>query len=209
MKVLIITSSPNTAGLTASCGEAARQGVVDSHSPARVVDLNELKLDRCAVCNDGWGTCLSKHHCQMQDDFQALHTAIGEAEGYVFVTPVYYGEPSEPMKALFDRLRRCEATKDPAAKETSVLNGKPTICIAAAGESGHGTVDCLTAMERVLSRLGVDRFDFIPVTSRTRDYQLETIHDALSAMTTAEPIIPEKSSRHRKERRPPRNRRRR
>ncbi|MEA1871350.1 MAG: flavodoxin family protein [Candidatus Bipolaricaulota bacterium] len=209
MKVLIITSSPNTAGLTASCGKAARQGVVDSHNPARVVDLNELKLNRCAVCNDGWGTCLSKHHCQMQDDFQALHTAIGEAEGYVFVTPVYYGEPSEPMKALFDRLRRCEATKDPAAKETSVLNEKPAVCIAAAGESGHGTVDCLAAMERVLSRLGVDRFDFIPVTSRTRDYQLETIHDALSAMTAVKPIIHEKSSRRRKERRTPRKRRRR
>jgi multimeric flavodoxin WrbA len=209
MKVLIITSSPNKAGLTAASGEAARQGIVDGHSPARVVDLNELKLERCAVCNDGWGTCRSKHRCQLQDDFQSLHQVIGEAEGYVFVTPVYFGEPSEPMKALFDRLRRCEATKDPRAGETSVLKGKPAVCVAAAGGSGRGAVSCLAAMERVLDRLGVDRFDSIPITRRTRDYQLETIHDALVAMTTVTPTPAEKIPTQRKERRPPRRRRRR
>lgn len=208
MKVLVITSSPNAAGLTVACGEAARQGIVDGRSPARVVNLNDRKIARCDVCNDGWGTCRSEHRCQLKDDFQSLHETIRQAEGYVFVTPVYFGEPSEAMKAFFDRLRRCEATKDPSAGEASVLAGKPAVCVAAAGGSGHGTVSCLASMEDILSRLGAEVFDFIPVTQRTRDYQLETIHDALVAMTAISPDAP-LQPRQEKRRRPSRRRRRR
>jgi len=208
MKVLTILSSPNAVGLTAACGEAARQGIVDGHSPARLVNLNELNIARCAVHNDGWGTCRNNHRCQLEDDFQSLHETIKQAEGYVFVTPVYFGEPSEPMKAFFDRLRRCEATKDPASGETSTLAGKPAVCVAAAGESGHGAVSCLAVMEHVLNQLGAAVFDFISVTKRTRDYQLETIHDALLAMTTAAQVVPSQVTQEGR-RRPLRRRRRR
>jgi multimeric flavodoxin WrbA len=185
MKVLIIISTPNPSGLTAACGEAARQGIVDSRSRARVVNLNDLSIGRCAVCDSGWGSCLKKHVCQVTDDFQSLHETVGEAEGYVFVTPVYFGEPSEPFKAFFDRLRRCEGTRDRSAGEKSLLADKPAVVVAAAGGSGHGAVHCLLMMERALQRVGVDALDLIPVTQRTRAYQLETIHDALGALTAA------------------------
>ena len=208
MKILIITSSPNSNGLTSACAEAARQGVIDSRSPARMVNLNDLSISRCAVHNDGWGTCKSKHHCQLQDDFQELQKTIEQAEGYVFITPVYYAEPSEPMKAMIDRLRRCEATKDENAGEKSIVADKPIVLVAAAGNTGHGAISCLAMMERFALRIGAKVFDTIPVTKFTRDYQLETIHDALSAMAAAPPI-PELSPAKRKERRPSHRRRRR
>lgn len=208
MKILILTSSPNDNGLTSACGEAARQGVIDSRSPARVIKLNEMSISRCAVHNDGWGTCHTKHHCQLQDDFQKLQEMIEQAEGYVFITPVYFGEPSEPIKAMIDRLRRCEATKDESKGEKSILAGKPIVLVAAAGGTGHGTLSSLTMMERFALRVGAKVFDTIPVTKNTRDYQLETIHDALTAMTAAPPI-PELSPAKRKERRPTHRRRRR
>lgn len=44
-------------------------------------------------------------------------------------------------------------------------------------------------MEHVLNQLGTAVFDSISVTKRTRDYQLETIHDALIAMTTAAQVV--------------------
>jgi len=209
MKVLIITSSPNSDGLTAACGEAARQGVVDGNSPARVVELNELQIARCAVHKDGWGSCRTEHRCQLEDDFQSLHASVEQAEGYVLVTPVYFGEPSEPMRAFLDRLRRCEATRDPTKGKASLLSGKPAVCIAAAGGSGHGTVNALAAMERALQQMGSDCFDFIPITRRTREYQLETIHDALVAMTTTtEPRQPAPHTERKRRRRPPRGRKR-
>jgi len=174
MKILILTSSPNSNGLTSACAEAARQGVIDSRSPARVVNLNELSISRCAVHNDGWGTCHTKHHCQLQDDFQTLQETIEKAEGYVLISPVYFGEPSEPMKAMIDRLRRCEATKDKSKGEKSILADKPVVLVAAAGGTGHGALSCLTMMERFALRVGAKVFDTIPVTRDTRDYHRAT-----------------------------------
>ncbi|MEW5826760.1 MAG: flavodoxin family protein [Candidatus Bipolaricaulota bacterium] len=183
MKVLVIVSSPNAEGLTAACGEAARQGVVDGRSPARVINLNEFRIERCAVCDGGWGTCQTQHECCLEDDFPTVHRMFAEAEGYVWVTPVYFGEPSEPYKALFDRMRRCELTRP--VRNESVAYGKPTICVAAAGGTGGGTVSCLAQMERWVKQLGADGRDYIPVTQRSRNYELETIHDALVALASA------------------------
>jgi multimeric flavodoxin WrbA len=182
MKVLVVISSPNSDGLTAACGEAARQGVVDGRSPARVINLNEYRLDRCEVCGDGWGPCLGQHTCRLEDDFASLQEMFRQAEGYVWVTPVYFGEPSESFSAFFDRLRRCEATK--SGKVSSSLAGKPVICIAAAGGSGNGTLSCLMQMDRLARQLSAVSQDVIAVTQKTREYQLETIHDALVAMCT-------------------------
>jgi len=197
MKVLIVTSTPNTGGLTAACGEAARQGVVDARSRARLVNLNERTLLRCAVCDDGWGPCRTKHHCRLDDDFGALQEMFAEAEGFAWITPVYFGEPSEAMKTFFDRLRRCEATKKEANE--NVVHGKPVVCIAAAGGSGNGAVHCLAELERLVRQLHGAPFDFIPVTQGTREYQTETIHDSLAAMCRppqAEPVMPISVQKH-------------
>ena len=186
MKVLVVTGSPNSDGLTAACGEAARQGVVDGKSPARVINLNEFNILRCSECGRGWGPCQTTHRCQLEDDFAKIQDMFDAAEGYVLVTPVYFGEPSETFKAFFDRLRRCEATKKNAEK--SVLTDKPVVCIAAAGGSGHGAVHCLSEMERLVQRLSAKGFDYIAITQRTREYQIETIHDGLVAMCTPAPV---------------------
>jgi len=185
MKVLIVMSSPNADGLTAACGEAARQGVVDGKSPARLINLNEFTIRRCAVCNNGWGSCRTEHRCIQDDDFAKLQDMFEAAEGFAFITPVYFGEPSETFKAFFNRLRRCEATKTNGKK--SVLADKPVICVAAAGGTGHGAINCLSEMERLVQRLSAVAFDYIPITQRTREYQIETIHDGLAAMCKPEP----------------------
>jgi len=185
MKVLVVTSSPNADGLTAACGEAARQGIVDGKSPARMINLGEFNIQRCAICDKGWGSCLTQHVCKLSDDFAQLQDMFKAAEGFVFITPVYFGEPSETFKAFFDRLRRCEATKKDENK--SILTGKPAVCVAAAGGSGNGAVHCLAEMERMVRQLGAHGFDYIAITKQTREYQIETIHDGLVAMCTPKP----------------------
>ena len=170
MKVLVVASSPNADGLTAACAESARLGVVDGRSPARVVNLNEYEIQRCAACDNGWGPCLKEHRCRLEDDFAELKIMFEQAEGFAWVTPVYFGEPSESFRAFFDRLRRCEATKSGSAR--SVLAEKPVVCIAAAGGSGNGAVLCLSQMERLVKRLGAVPFDYLPITQKNREYQL-------------------------------------
>jgi multimeric flavodoxin WrbA len=179
VKVMILTCSPNREGLTAACGKAATEGIEAAGGDAVVVRLNDLNIGKCQACNNGWGTCLKEHRCQVEDDFQALHKTVGEVDGYVIVTPVYLWDMSESLKTFFDRLRRCEFT---AAREgSSDFEAKPFVCVAAAGGTGNGTVNCLASMERVMVHMNhtrPEKFEYIGVTRRTRGYILEAIRAA-------------------------------
>jgi multimeric flavodoxin WrbA len=178
MNVLVISSSPNTDGLTAACAAAAIQGVQQAGGQAEEVRLNDLNIGLCQACDDGWGTCRSEHRCDKADDFQAVHARALAADALVLVTPVYWGEMSESAKAFTDRLRRCEATLG----EASRLAGKPVIAVAAAGGSGGGMITCLASMERWIQHTRARVFDLIPVNRWSREYKLAAISAAARAM---------------------------
>jgi len=178
VKVLIVTSSPNKDGLTAACGEQARLGAVESGVEASVVSLNELNVGKCQACKNGWGSCLEKNICQINDDFQNMHAALKDAGAVIIVTPVYWGDMSESAKAFLDRVRRCEGLK----KENQFLKGKPVICVAAAGGTGNGIISCLGTMERFVDHVKGTKYDFIGVTRKNTAYKLETIYAAAKSM---------------------------
>jgi multimeric flavodoxin WrbA len=178
MNVIVISSSPNEDGLTAACAAAAVEGVQIAGGQAEEVRLNDLQVGMCQACDNGWGTCLAQHECQVKDDFQGLHARMMQADAYVIVTPVYWGEMSESAKALADRLRRCEATRG----NDSGLSEKPAIAVAAAGGSGNGTITCLLSMERWLQHVNARVFDLIPVKRWTREHKLAAIREAARAM---------------------------
>lgn len=174
MNLIIIQCSPNDDGLTAACASAAAEGARQGGAVVEEVRLNDSHVGMCQACDRGWGTCQSAHECQVEDGFQALHQRILAADGIILVTPVYWGEMSESAKALTDRLRRCEATRD-RAQGGSLLAGKLYIAVAAAGGSGNGTVTCLGSMERWGQHVGARVFDLIPINRWTRAHKLDCI----------------------------------
>ena len=178
MNVIVISSSPNVDGLTAACASAAVEGVRRARGHVQEVRLNDLKVGMCEACDNGWGTCLRDHECQVGDDFQGLHAQVLQADAYALVTPVYWGEMSEPAKAFADRLRRCEAARG----EASGLSGKPLIAVAAAGDSGNGMITCLLSMERWIEHVRARKWDLIPVNRWSREYKLVAIREAASSM---------------------------
>ena len=178
MDVIVISSSPNRDGLTAACAAAAVEGAVLAGGQAEEVRLNDLQVGMCEACNNGWGTCRQDHECQVQDDFQALHARVLQADALILVTPVYWHEVSEAGKAFADRLRRCEATRGDESK----LSAKPVIAVAAAGGSGNGMITCLWSMERWIEHVKARKFDFIPVNRWNREYKQAAIHEAARAM---------------------------
>ena len=178
MKIMIITGSPNKDGLTAACGEQARLGALASGALANVVSLNDLAIGKCLACSNGWGTCRDQHFCQVEDTFQKLHASLKESAGFIFITPVYWGDLSESAKAFIDRLRRCEALK----QEDPFIAGKPVIAIAAAGGTGNGFISCLTTMEKFIDQVKGIKFDLIGVTRRNKDYKLKAIFEASRLM---------------------------
>ena len=175
VSVLILSSSPNTDGLTAACARAVATGLHEAGVPSREVRLTEAGVGSCRQCGNGWGTCLEEHRCQAEDGFQALHRQVLESDALALVSPVYWGEMSESMKAFTDRLRRCEATRWQGEKP---LGGRWLLGVAAAGGGGGGIVSCTEQMERLCSHLGLKRFDLIGVTRWTRDHQLDAMRAA-------------------------------
>ena len=178
MKVMIFTSSPNTDGLTAACGNAAKTGAEEAGAQVVMVNLNQLKIGNCQACGSGWGPCRNEHECQVKDDFQALHASMAEMDAFALITPVYWGEMSESAKAFSDRVRRCEALK----KDKTFFEGKPIIAVAAAGGSGNGITTCLTSMERFFTHVKAEKFDLIGITQKSRVYKLKAIQEAAREM---------------------------
>lgn len=180
MKVMIFTSSPNTDGLTAACGDAAKTGAEEAGAQVVMVNLNKLDISSCHACGNGWGPCRNEHRCQVQDDFQGIHTSMADMDAYVIITPVYWGEMSESAKAFFDRVRRCEALK----KDKTLFEEKPVIAVAAAGGSGNGLTTCLTSLERFFAHVKAVKFDLIGITQKSRAYKLNTIQEAARVMVS-------------------------
>ena len=178
MNVIVISTSPNEAGLTAACASAAVAGVRSAGGRAEEVRLNDLEVGMCQACDDGWGTCRTSHTCQVHDGFQALHARALDADALVIVSPVYWHEMSESAKALTDRLRRCEATRG----AESGLCGKPIIAVAAAGGSGNGMISCLASMERWIKHTRARVYDLLPVNRWSREYKLTAIQAAARTM---------------------------
>ena len=178
MNTIVISSSPNDDGLTSACAAAAVEGARQAGAQSEEVRLNDLDVGICQACDSGWGPCRSDHECQIQDDFQALHARVLQADAYVLVSPVYWHEMSESAKAFTDRLRRCEATRGDGSR----LSGKPVIAVAAAGGSGNGMITCLASMERWIDHVRARKFDLITVNRWNRAYKLAAICAAAQAM---------------------------
>ena len=179
MKVLIISGTPKSEGLSCSCEEAALAGVTGAGAKGEVIKLCDYKLSRCAMCGDGWGTCREKHTCVYgEDGFSEIQSKLAKADLVILNTPVYWGDMTEIMKAFFDRFRRCEAFK--GAK--SALADKNVLLIASPGGSGNGLISCLEQMERLCRHLSAKIYDFVGVNRWNKEYKLAAIKEAAASM---------------------------
>jgi multimeric flavodoxin WrbA len=179
MKVLIITGTPKSEGLCCSCVKAASEGVGRSGADFEVIRLCDEKLNRCAICDEGWGICREEHICRFGGDgFNAIQQKMADADALILVTPVYWGDITEAMKAFFDRFRRCEAMKG----EGGAMAGKPVLLVVSPGGSGNGMISALEQLERLCRHLSAKIFDYIGVNRWNQAYKLVTIGAAAQAM---------------------------
>lgn len=172
MKVLTIDASARSDGLTARMSKAAEAGARQAGATAEWVSLQQLKLERCRMCEpNGWGDCRKKGSCVIDDDFAGLVEKLRGADRFIFATPVYFGDLSESAKAFTDRLRRIGVCPDNRA----FLGNLPTLCIAVAGGSGGGTPSCMASLEKTLTTPGCFVVDLVPVARRNEAYKAEVL----------------------------------
>ena len=147
------------------------------------------------MCYDGWGICFKQHICVhgKNDDFNEMQEKIKNADAYIYVTPVYWGEISEDLKLFWDRLRRCETSKawNGRDDDNSFHMGKPSIIIAAAGGGCGGILNTLVMMERYIDQLNQHSgfkegtagvFDYIAVNRWNAEYKLVALRSAIEQM---------------------------
>lgn len=194
MKLLIISGTPKTDGVTHSFVERATKSASELNLEFDVIRLSNEKLAKCKMCADGWGICFTEHRCVFgdKDGFDALLEKVQNADAYVYITPVYWGEVSEELKLFLDKLRRCQATKqwDSREDEVTFLKGKPSIIVAVAGGGGGGIVNTFSQIERAISHMGGDEwpretdgvFDYIAVNRWNQEYKREALAEAIKAM---------------------------
>ena len=171
-KVAVIWSSANKDGLTASAKNEFITGLTDAGVQVDEICLNSRKIEHCRACGNGWGTCLKLGKCVIEDDFAEVYRVLAEADGIVWISAMYFWEMTECFKAFFDRLRRCDATKNHA------LQDKRCLLVACAGGTGRGTLECLTQLERGLTHMGMRAYDRIPVVRFNKPYILPALREA-------------------------------
>jgi len=159
MKLIGILGSRNPQGQTARAADALLQGVKDAGWEIERAFLPTLQVERCRQCEDnGWGICRAEGRCVIEDDFAALVDRIRAADAVAFATPVYFGDLSESMRAVTDRLRRITRHEDGRVGITD----KRVIGVCVAGGGGGGGPSCTVSLERVLRTCGFDVVDMVP-----------------------------------------------
>ena len=169
MNILAILGSRDPEGQTARATDALLEG---TGAHCERVFLPAGRFERCRQCDaQGWGLCRSEGRCMIDDDFAALVDKIKAADVVVFSTPVYWGDLSESMRALTDRLRRVIRN---SADKTGIEN-KIAVGICVAGGGGGGGPSCAVSLEKVLRICGFDLVDVVPVRRQNLDMKVEVL----------------------------------
>jgi multimeric flavodoxin WrbA len=182
MKFLVITGNPKQTGMCHAVTEQVIAGAKAGGAEVEILTVD--KLERCHVCSDGWGACREQHRCVFgKDGFDDAQAAVKNAEAFCFITPVYWGEMAEGIKSFFDRLRRCEASKQFGGSTAgSAFSGKQTLLVASPGGTGNGALSCLEQMDRFCRHTGAVIFDYISINRWNSDYKKAAAYAAAKAI---------------------------
>lgn len=122
MKVILVNGSPHEKGCTytALCETAAaleKEGI-----DTEIFWIGAKPVAGCIGC----GTCAKEGKCFVRDSVNTLAEKIGEADGYVFGSPVHYAAASGALTSFMDRLFYSAGSKmrcKPAASIVSCRRG--------------------------------------------------------------------------------------
>lgn len=169
MSILVVWASPNQDGLTSAAKDNILKGLSEAGGEAEALHLNKRDIRCCRACGNGWGLCRSEGRCVINDDFSEDYQRLVSAEAIVWITPVYWHDLAENLKAFLDRLRRCETRRN------HFLKGKKSLLVACAGGTGRGAIQCLDRLEDTLGHMDIVAVDRLPIIRFNREYMLPAL----------------------------------
>ncbi|AEB69396.1 iron-sulfur flavoprotein [hydrocarbon metagenome] len=99
MKIVGISGSPRKAGNTEFLLNEALAVAAEYGFQTERLLCSELNFDFCSDCGD----CSKGKPCPNKDDMHKVLRAMQEAEGIIVASPVYFGNVTAQLKAIFDR----------------------------------------------------------------------------------------------------------
>ncbi len=102
MKVLLINGSPRKNGNTFTALSEIAKILQTEGIDSEIVWIGNKPVRGCIAC----GTCKMKNdgRCVFDDDVcNTISAKFAEADGFVFASPVYYGQPNGALLAIMQR----------------------------------------------------------------------------------------------------------
>ena len=174
--------------------KAIAKGVRKAGGNSESIFLTEFAIERCRQCNkEGYGICINKQRCIIKDDFASIVAKVKAADAVVFLSPVYFLDLSESMRAFLERLRRIVPDSDRSIPFSHRVGGTPAIGVCMAGKNGGGAPNCCVNLEKNMKECGFDVVDIIPLRRQNLEFKLpilELTGEWLVTRPTSGPIIP-------------------
>jgi len=101
MQALIIKSSPNREGNTATLVKHLVRGLKENDVEVTEFNVNEMNIQFCRGCN----VCLESHmpDCVILDDMHQIYDAYMRSTLIVYATPIWWWHMNAQMKTVIDR----------------------------------------------------------------------------------------------------------
>lgn len=99
MKLVILVGSPRKNGNSAILSRAFISGAEAAGHQVTKFDTAFLNIKPCTACYK----CRESGSCIFDDDMQSIEKAMLIADGYVFISPIYYFGMSGQIKIVIDR----------------------------------------------------------------------------------------------------------
>lgn len=99
MKVLALAGSPRRKGNTDLLLAELVRGAQSRGAEAETIIIPNLKISPCLHCD----SCLKTGVCRIKDDMAGIYDKLAEADVIVLASPVQFGGPTAPLKAMMDR----------------------------------------------------------------------------------------------------------
>lgn len=98
-KILAISASAKKNGAGISALNIFKDKFDDKNYEFKVIHLSDYNINNCIGCT----ICFKKDQCFMKDDLQIIIDMMKEADGLIFITPIYNMNIAGSLKTLLDR----------------------------------------------------------------------------------------------------------
>lgn len=123
MKVILVNGSPHEKGCTYTALCEAAKAIEKNGIETEIFWIGAKAVAGCIGC----GTCASRGKCFADDTVNVLAAKVGEADGYIFGSPVHYAAASGALTSFMDRLFYSAGSK---------MRGKPGASVVSCRRGG-------------------------------------------------------------------------